>query len=94
MRESSTDPVPGIVRITPNAMQVAQRSAHEYRWCADIFAFALDGEKDLGPAVQFCEFEEVGFCQNGIFAANLGGNMFSISSQVHAILSTKTPTAH
>lgn len=65
MGEPGADPIPGIVRVAPDAVQVAQRRSHKNRGRADAFPFALDGEKDFGTTVEAGEFEKGGRCQKG-----------------------------
>ena len=57
MWKTGAHPVPGVVRIAPDAMQIAQGRTHEYGRYADTFTFSLDGMENLGQAVEPRQFE-------------------------------------
>jgi len=52
MWKSSTDPVPGVVRIAPDTMEIAQGGTHKYRWNPRAFSFALYGVEYLWLAAE------------------------------------------
>ncbi len=55
--KAGSGPIPGIIGIAPDAMQVAQRGSDEYGGPAGTFPFSLDGIKYLGFAVEAGELQ-------------------------------------
>ena len=63
MGKAGALPIPGVVCVAPDTMQVAEACAHKNGGYADAFAFSLYGIEHLRPAVQARKFEQ---CVAGI----------------------------
>lgn len=48
--------IPGVVGVTPTAVQVAAGRTDENRWHADAGTFALEGVENFGAVTESCEF--------------------------------------
>lgn len=57
MRKAGAQPVPGVIGIAPDTMQVAEAGPDKNGGDANAFPFSLDGIKDFRPAIEAGEFE-------------------------------------
>ena len=58
MLKSGTFPVPGVIGITPDTVQVAKRGTYKDTGAAQVLAFSLYGVEDLGGSMEAGDFHE------------------------------------